>query len=239
MTTLSKPVVWITGAAGGLGRSLIQEFLASGFCVAASYHRQPLSLEHPNLSAVALDVTVEPSVSDACNRILKDWGRIDVLINNAGITRDSLLPQMSESDWDSVIDTNLRAAFLCSRSVSAHFLERASGHIVNITSFAAKRGHAGQANYVASKAGLIGLTQSLAQELGPHNIQVNAVMPGLLQTAMTEKLTQAQLATLAEGNALRRLNAPDEVARFVRFLTSMANVSGQIFQLDSRISRWT
>lgn len=239
MSTPATPVVWITGAAGGLGCCLVDEFLAAGARVVASTHQTPLTREHPNLITFPLDVTVRTEVANVVESVVERWGRLDVLVNNAGVTQDRLITQMSEAQWDQVMDTNLRAAFLCAQAVIPLFLKQSSGHIVNISSFAARRGHAGQANYVASKAGLIGLTQSLAQELGASNIQVNAVLPGVLPTRMTEHLTEDQLRSMAEANALNRLNDATEVARFVAFLTTLRNVSGQIFQLDSRVSRWT
>lgn len=239
MSVTATPVVWITGAAGGLGRCLVDAFLAAGARVAASYHRTPIEREHPNLMTFPLDITVSGATAAALEAVVGRWGTVDVLVNNAGVTQDRLISQMSEAQWDQVLDTNLRGAFLCAQAVVPYFLKQGSGHIVNISSFAAKRGHAGQANYVASKAGLIGLTQSLAQELGDKNIQVNAVMPGVLPTKMTDHLSEEQLRSMAEANTLKRLNDAGEVARFVAFLTTLRNVSGQVFQLDSRISRWT
>lgn len=186
-----------------------------------------------------MDVTSAVEVKSIASELRSRWGRIDVLINNAGIARDALVAQMTEESWDAVMKVNLSGAFLCSREAAAAMIRQRSGHIVNISSFAAKRGHAGQANYVATKAGLIGMTQSLAQELGSRDICVNAVMPGILPGAMIAALRDAQRAALIEANALKRINDPEEVARFVQFLTTLKNVSGQVFQLDSRIGSWS
>lgn len=231
-------VVWITGASGGLGRQLVKQFRSQGDIVIASYRTRHDFTEETHLNAVPLDVTKAASVQVAYETILARWQRVDVLINNAGIARDRLLAQMSESEWDEVMQVNLRGAFLCSRAVTADFVAKRSGQIVNIGSFAAKRGHSGQANYTAAKAGLLGFTQSLAQELGPHQVQVNAVLPGVLPTGMTAGLSEERLNALAAENVLGRLNDLEEVGRFIGFLTTLRNVSGQIFQLDSRISRW-
>lgn len=232
-------VIWITGASGGLGSHLVREFHSQGDAVIASYHTRHSFPEDERLQSVQLDITRSESVQTAYDQIVSRWGRVDVLINNAGVTRDRLLAQMSEPDWEEVMRVNLRGTFLCARAAIPALIANGGGHIVNITSFSAKRGHAGQTNYAAAKAAVLGLTQSLAQELGKDRIQVNAVMPGVLLTGMTGALSSERLKAFAAENALGRLNDLEEVARFIGFLTTMKNVSGQIFQLDSRISRWT
>lgn len=160
-------------------------------------------------------------------------------MNNAGVTADQPAWQISDADWDRVIAVNLKGAFLCSREVLPVMLRQQDGHIINIASFSARQGTRGQANYAAAKAGLIGLTESLAREVGGDNVRVNAVLPGVMRTGMTARLTEVQLTELASANLLGRLNSIEEVAGFVAFLASLRNVSGQLFQLDSRISRWT
>ena len=145
----------------------------------------------------------------------------------------------SDSDWQDVLEVNLRGPFLCSQAALRPMLAQGDGHILNIASFGGRVGRAGQSNYAASKAGLLGLTQSLAREVGASNIRVNAVLPGFLRTGMTGELTETQLATHAAANALGRLNDLGEVARMVVFLAGMRNISGQLFQLDSRIVPWT
>jgi 3-oxoacyl-[acyl-carrier protein] reductase len=155
------------------------------------------------------------------------------------VTADALSWQLSEEDWDRVLAVNLKGAFLCAQAALRPILRQRNGHIINIGSFSGRAGQLGQANYAAAKAGLIGLTESLAKEVGSRNVRVNAVLPGVLPTSMTAKLSEAQLAEYAAANALGRINSLTEVAQFIVFLATMQNVSGQVFQLDSRIARWT
>ncbi len=232
-------VAWVTGAAGGLGGALVTEFVAQGWNVLATYHRVALQPSGPNILAIRADVTVREEVDAAIETALQRWGRVDALVNNAGFTDDNACWQIKEEDWDTVIDVNLKGSFVCARAVAEPMRRLNGGHIISVSSFAARQGTAGQSSYAAAKAGLIGLTESLARELGPGNVRVNAVLPGVLRTVMTAKLTPAQLEQFAAANALRRLNEVDEVARFIVFLATMQNVSGQVFQLDSRIGRWT
>jgi 3-oxoacyl-[acyl-carrier protein] reductase len=241
MTHVDKPerVALVTGAAGGLGRGIVTELLTQGWRVAAGFHSQADFQAAQRLLPVPLDVTKREQVLAAVDQIQAQWGRLDLLVNNAGITADRAVMQMAEADWDRVIEVNLKGAFLCSQAVLKPMLKQRDGHILNITSFAARQGTRGQANYAAAKAGLIALTESLAKEVGGRNIRVNAILPGVLRTRMTAKLTDEQLADFAQANALGRLNEIAEVARFIGFLAGTQNVSGQVFQLDSRIARWT
>lgn len=232
-----KKVVLITGAAGGLGSALALEFVAQGWqAVAAS--RSP-SKAQPNIEPVKMDVTRTEDIDLVFSEINTRFGRIDALINNAAITLDASLTQMNDEEWDRVLDTNLRGAFLCSKAAARPMARQRDGHIVNISSHAARRGPRGQANYAAAKAGLVGLTQSLARELGPRNVRVNAIFPGVMPTRMTAHLTKEQLNEFAKANALGRVNSVEEVARFIVFLAGTQNISGQVFQLDSRIAPWT
>jgi 3-oxoacyl-[acyl-carrier protein] reductase len=198
-----------------------------------------LSGQPANVFPTPLDVTAADSVSAAFAETLARFGRLDALINNAGIARDALVAQMSDDDWHRVLDVNLKGAFLCAQAALRPMLKQRDGHILNISSFGGRVGRAGQANYAASKAGLIGLTQALAKEVGSRNVRVNAVLPGFLRTRLVGDLTEEQLAAHAASNALGRLNEFAEVARFVTFLAGMRNVSGQVFQLDSRIGPWS
>jgi 3-oxoacyl-[acyl-carrier protein] reductase len=247
MRAEQPPVVFITGAAGGLGQALMREFAGHGYRVALGFHRTPVPVSELNelnelngstevLLPVPLDVTNKQNVRTAVAEVLERWERIDVLVNNAGLTIDKLLARLDDDDWSRVLDVNLKGAFLCSQAVLRPMLQQRFGHIVNIGSFSGQVGAAGQANYASAKAGLIGLTQSLAQEVGSRNICVNAVLPGVLATPMTAALPAESMAAFAEANALGRINDAIEVARFVVFLTTMRNVSGQVFQLDSRIA---
>lgn len=236
----TQKVVWITGAAGGLGRALTSEFAALGWHVAATTHRPCVDIsESENIWSFVMPVEDREQVLAGAARIIQRWGPIDVLINNAGVTADGLLARTDEIDWDTVLSVNLKGAFLCAQAVLKTMVPRRSGHILNISSYAAKTGAPGQSSYAAAKAGLVGLTQSLAREAGKSNIQVNAIFPGVLPTAMTRNLPSSMLDDFVRANVLERLNDPIEVARFIAFLAGMKNISGQVLQLDSRISRWT
>jgi 3-oxoacyl-[acyl-carrier protein] reductase len=235
----SERVVVITGAAGGLGASLTNVFASGGWRVAAGWHRAVIQTANERIFPIALDVSDSAKVEAAVAQILERWQRIDVLINNAGITSDNLLATLPEADWTESVNINLTGAFRCSRAVSMAMLRRREGHIINISSFSARAGHAGQAHYAAAKAGLIGLTQSLAKEIGKKNVRVNAVLPGLLPTAMTAALSEERRGAMAIENVLGRSNTLDEVSRFIAFLADTRNISGQVFQLDSRVPPWT
>lgn len=239
MTTEATRAVLITGAAGGLGSTLVDAFALAGWRVAAGTHRNPLRTTEADVLPLPLDVTRADSVATAVSTVLDRWGRLDVLVNNAGIARDHLVPRMTESEWQQVLDVNLKGAFLCSQAVLPAMIRQRDGHILNLASFSGRVGRLGAANYSAAKAGLVGLTQSLAREVGPHNIRVNAVSPGFLPTPLLGALSAADLARHAADNALGRINEFDEVARFLVFLAGMRNVSGQVFQLDSRIASAT
>jgi 3-oxoacyl-[acyl-carrier protein] reductase len=234
----ARPVALITGAAGGLGQALVAEFASHGWRVVAACHRQPAHPETGTVWPLPLDVTNCSQVAAAVARVRQRWDAIQVLINNAGLTADQSVWQLSETDWDRVLAVNLKGAFLCSQAVLPAMVQQRDGQIINVASFSARQGTRGQANYAAAKAGLIGLTQSLAKEVGPCNVRVNAVLPGVLPTPMTAPLGPKRLAELAHTNALGRLNSLAEVARFMAFLASLQNVSGQLFQLDSRICPW-
>lgn len=233
------PAVLVTGAAGGLGRALVAEFLAQGWRVAAATRRESDWEPHARLRPLVLDVTDAESVRRGVGAVLQEWGALACLVNNAGVAADDSVARLSDEAWQRVLDVNLRGAFLCARAIAREMASARDGHILNIASFAARRGTRGQSAYAAAKAGLIGLTQSLARELGRRNVRVNAVLPGVLPTGMTAGLTTAQWDALAGENVLGRVGALAEAARFVVFLAGMRHVSGQVFQLDSRIARWT
>lgn len=233
-----EKVAWITGAGGGLGAALTDTFLEQGWKVVASGRRMPAVPPHPRVWAVSLDVTQRAEVEALARQIKQRWHPVDALINNAGKTSDALLSAMSPAAWDLVMDVNLRGAFLCSQAALDLMPPPQGGHIINLSSFSALSGPVGQANYSAAKAGLIGLTQSLARELGPRNIRVNAILPGVLQTGMTASLTPEQWKRFEAANVLGRINSLQEVVRFIWFLAETENISGQIFQLDSRIHKW-
>lgn len=178
------------------------------------------------------------SVEAAVSQILARWGRVDALVNNAGCVRDAALAQMTEDAWDEVVDVSLGGAFRCSRAVLPAMVRARRGHILNVASIAAREGVRGQANYSAAKAGLVGLTLSLAREVGDSGVCVNAVLPGMLRTPMTEGLTPDQVRSQEARSVLGRLNTVEEVARFMVSLAGMSHLSGQVLALDGRIGRW-
>jgi 3-oxoacyl-[acyl-carrier protein] reductase len=167
-------------------------------------------------------------------QLFRTWGRIDVLVNNAGIVRDTLLLRMSDDDWDAVVDTNLRSAFLCTKAASRQMLRQRSGRIINIASISGIRGNAGQANYAASKAGLIGFTKTVAREVASRGITVNAVAPGLIETDITTAMPAKARDAIVEQIPLGRMGTPEEVAAVVTFLASpeAGYITGQAIVLD-------
>ncbi len=240
----AKRVVMVTGASRGLGREIAIRFGRSGDRVVINYLNSEADARAVEGTIAAsggealilrADVREPVAVEAMVERVRDVWGGIDVLVNNAGIIRDGIALRMSESDWDSVLDTNLRGAFLCVRAVSRIMAERRSGAVISISSISGVQGREGQANYSAAKAGLIGLTKAVARELGSRNIRVNAVLPGYLETEMGRELSQAIVAKIGKENVLGRSTTPSEVAGFIYHLSLMENVSGQVFNLDSRL----
>ncbi len=213
----------ITGGAGDLAQAIAAELQSAGYAVLTPGREE-------------LDVTS----SDSVRRYFAALPGLDLLINNAGVCRDVSLAKMTEAEFDHVIDVNLKGAFLVSQAAVKLMSKQRHGHIVNIGSYSALSGPAGQANYAAAKAGLIGLTQSIAKEYGARNVRANCVLPGFLETKMTRHLLEdaAWRESLLSQHALGRVNTAQDVARFVVFLQGLENVSGQVFQLDSRVRRW-
>ncbi len=218
-------IALITGGAGDLAQALRAELQAAGFEVLAP-------------GRADLDVTAAAAVKAYFARHVSR--PLDLLINNAGLCRDASMAKMTEADFGSVLEVNLKGAFLVSQAAVKLMAKQRLGHIVNIGSYSALSGPFGQGNYAAAKAGLIGLTQSMAKEYGARNVRVNCVLPGFIDTKMTRHLLadEAWRSKLMEGHTLGRLNTPQEAARFVAFLHTMPNISGQVFQLDSRIRPW-
>lgn len=234
----SPKTVFITGAATGLGHGLATEFSRQGWRVAAGVHSTTADFGGTTIP-VPLDVTSPEGVRSAVAAVMEKFGTLGCLVNNAGVTDDHPIWQTGEESWDKVVHTNLKGAFLCSRAVLRPMVKQRAGHILNISSFSARAGAAGQSHYAAAKAGLLGLTQSLAREAGSRNVRANAILPGVLPTRMTASLPEPVMEAFAAANALGRINDIDEVARFVVFLAGTRNISGQVFQLDSRTARWT
>ncbi|MCP5517403.1 MAG: SDR family oxidoreductase [Verrucomicrobiales bacterium] len=232
------PVALITGAAGGLGSALIREFDARGHRVVAAWHSHPPASVPEGGRALRMDVGDGEAVDAGFASVAAVEGRLDVLVNNAGLTADAALWQVEDAIWEQVMQVNLGGAFRCSRSAARSMSPPDGGHIINISSLSGCVGARGQTHYAAAKAGLLGLTQSLAAELGPRNIRVNAVLPGFLETPMTAGLPAAERERFRCRNVLGRTGSVAEVARFVVFLAGMQDVSGQVFALDSRLRRW-
>ncbi len=237
----SAPVALVTGASRGIGRAIAENLAASGFVVVVNYASSAkaaaevvATIEAAGGKAWSHQANVgdEEQVEGLFKAVQERQGRLDVLVNNAGITRDGLLLRMKTSDWQSVIDLNLTGVFLCTRAASKLMLKARRGRIINITSVVALMGNAGQANYSAAKAGLLGLTRSNAAEFAPRGVTVNAVAPGFIASDMTEKLDREAILKMIP---LNRLGSPAEVAGAVRFLAAdpaAAYITGQVLQVD-------
>ena len=239
--SLDGQTALVTGASRGIGRAVALALAAEGAEVVVNYASSPeaadavvAEIQAKGGSAYALkaDVSDEASVDDLIKTVLKRSERIDVLVNNAGITRDGLLMRMKTEDWQAVINLNLTGVFLCTRAVSRPMLKQRSGRIINITSVVGLMGNAGQANYAAAKAGVVGLTRSSAKEMASRGITVNAVAPGLIATDMTKDL---EADAILSAIPLGRFGSPDQVAGAVRFLAAdpaAAYITGQVLQVD-------
>lgn len=244
--SLNDKVVLVTGGSRGIGRSIVLACADAGANIAFTYKSAGAAAEEvksliENMGRKALALQSDASDFNAANAtvetIVKEFGRIDILVNNAGVTKDTLLMRMSEQDWDTVIDTNLKSSFNFAKAVCRPMMSQRSGNIINISSITGVIGNAGQVNYAAAKAGMIGLTKSLAKELASRNIQVNAVAPGFVETDMTEKLTPAQREALLNFIPMKRTAKPEEIASVVVFLASSAAsyITGQVLCVDGGI----
>ena len=182
--------------------------------------------------AYACDVSDFAATKQTCDAIVKDFGNVDVLVNNAGITIDKLLLRMTEEDWDKVLSVNLKGAFHMIKHLTQHFMRNRSGAIINIASVVGMMGNAGQANYAASKAGLIGLTKTVARELGSRGVTCNAVAPGFIATGMTAALTEEQQAYMKQNIPLGRIGRPEDVAAAVLFLAENRYITGEVIKVD-------
>lgn len=239
MNAHPDPVVLVTGAAGGLGQVLVDTFARKGWNVAAAGHSVLPRASTDSVWPCRLDVTQGESSRHLVAAIVARWGRLDALVNNAGLTRDALLVRMDPTDWDRLLDVNLKGSFLCSQAALPSMIERRSGHILNIASHAARTGAAGQSHYAAAKAGLLGFTLSLAREVGPLGICVNAVLPGVLETPMTGALPGSLLEAFRSQSVFGKLATTTDAADAIEHLARLRHVSGQVIPLDGRIGPWT
>jgi 3-oxoacyl-[acyl-carrier protein] reductase len=238
MGQLDGKIAIVTGAARGIGQAIAVKLAAEGADVAvcdlqADWLAETaglISAQGRRVETFSVDVSKADEVQSTVEQIVQKFSRIDVLVNNAGITKDTYLIRMSEEDWDQVLDVNLKGAFLFSRVVGKTMMKQKSGVMVNVASIIGLIGNAGQCNYAASKGGLIALTKSVAKELASRNIRANAVAPGFIKTKMTEKLTEDIQKKMLEAIPLGRFGLPEDVANVVLFLASDASsyVTGQV-----------
>ena len=235
-------VALVTGASRGIGQAISLKLAAEGIFVVATATSEAgaeatvavIVAQGGAAQAVKLDVTNSSEVEALFKKIVSERGRLDILVNNAGITKDGLIMRMKDSDWDSVLDTNLKGSFICLREASKIMTKARYGRVVNISSVVGEMGNPGQVNYCASKAGLFGLTKSAARELAKRNITVNAVAPGFIETDMTAVLPEKGREVLLQNIPMERLGSVDDVAYAVRFLVSpqAGYITGQVLSVN-------
>lgn len=240
---LSNKVALITGGSRGIGKEIALELGRNGVNIVISYVNNmekatavidEIMSYGVKAMAVCADVSVEEDVLHMIKTIEEEFGTIDILVNNAGITKDNLIIRMKEEDWDSVMDVNLKGTFLCTKAVSRIMMKKRYGKIINITSVVGIMGNAGQSNYSASKAGVIGFTKSMAKELASRGIRVNAIAPGFIETDMTEVLKDEIKDTMLKAIPLNSFGNPKDIANLVVFLASERSdyITGQIINVD-------
>ena len=242
MSQLANQIAVVTGAGRGIGRAIALKFAAEGadiVCISrTAENSEKVANEIRGLGrkawAHALDVADGNAVSAAAEKILSEAGRVDILVNNAGVTRDNLLMRMSEEDWDTVLDTNLKGAFLLTKAFSRALIKQRSGRIINVGSVIGLMGNAGQCNYAASKAGLFGFTRSVARELASRGITANAIAPGFVETDMTSGLSKEMRDGILKQIPLGSFGQPDDIANAALYLASPAGryVTGQVLTVD-------
>jgi len=235
--------VIVTGAARGIGRVIAERFSRLGAAVVINdLNQEAVERVAAELGGQAVgiraDVTNAVEVKDLFAKTMERFGRVDVLVNNAGVTRDGLMVRMDEKDWDMVLDINLKGAFLMTKAAAKYMMKQRSGRIINISSVVGLIGNAGQANYSASKAGLIGLTKSSARELASRGVTANVIAPGFIETDMTRNLSESARENLISQITLSRLGTPDDIASAVLFLASddASYITGQVLAVDGGIA---
>lgn len=229
--------VFITGGSGGIGSAAVRAFAEAGYNVAFTYNKneaaaKELSAEIPGSLALGCDVTSGESVKAAVNAALKHFGKIDVLINNAGIAEQVLFTDITEEGWDTMLNTNLKSCFLTAKAVIPQMISRKSGSIINVSSMWGITGASCEVHYSAAKSGVIGLSKALAKELGPSGIRVNAVAPGVIDTPMNSHLDAAAMSMLKEEIPLGKIGTPEEVAGAMLFLAENEYITGQVITVD-------
>ena len=240
---LTGKVAVVTGSSRGIGRAIAMELARCGANVVVNYNRSAeaarevvaaIEEEGGHGLAVQADVGELDQAAELVKTAIDTFGAIDILVNNAGTTRDQLLMMMSEEDWDVVLRTNLKGVFNCCKAAARKMMRQRSGRIINISSVSGIAGQGGQTNYAASKAGVIGLTKSLAKELGPRNVTVNAVAPGFVPTALTNELSEKMKERAREATPLGRMGRPEEIAYAVAFLASdrAGFITGEVLTVD-------
>lgn len=245
---LENKTALITGASRGIGLAIAKIFAQHGANVAFTYlsseeKAKALEAELNSFGVKALayksNAAIYNEAQDLCKQVQEDFGSIDVLVNNAGITKDNLLLRLSEEDWDAVIETNLKSIYNLSKPVSYVMLKQRKGSIINLTSIVGMKGQAGQSNYAASKAGIIGFTKSMADELGSRNIRSNAIAPGFIETDMTEELPEELKKQYLDSIPLKRMGNATEIANTALFLASdlSSYVNGQVISVCGGLNR--
>ncbi|NLC04834.1 MAG: 3-oxoacyl-[acyl-carrier-protein] reductase [Tissierellia bacterium] len=240
---MNRKIALVTGGSRGIGREIALALAKEGNNIAISYgNNKDRAMEVVNeiksfgVDAIAVksDVSISEDVTNLVKSVEESLGTVDILVNNAGITKDNLLIRMTEEDWDKVMDVNLKGVFLCTKAVSRSMMKKRYGKIINITSVVGITGNAGQGNYAASKAGVIGFTKSMAKELASRGIRVNAVAPGFIQTDMTDVLKEEIKADMLKIIPLNTMGNPSDIANLVVFLASEKSdyITGQVIKID-------
>ncbi|MGX6441978.1 3-oxoacyl-[acyl-carrier-protein] reductase [Neobacillus sp. K501] len=241
--TLEGKVALVTGASRGIGREIALELARQGANVVVNYAgseakanevAEEIKMLGKEAFAIKCDVSNNEEVSAMVKETIERFGKLDILVNNAGITKDNLLMRMKEEEWDDVININLKGVFLCTKAVTRQMMKQRVGRIINIASIVGVSGNPGQANYVAAKAGVIGLTKTTAKELASRNITVNAIAPGFITTDMTDKLTEELKTEMLKQIPLARLGEPKDIAKMTAFLASddASYITGQTLHID-------